>query len=165
MPSEITLRQFLFWTNQFLIITGCCKYLANIVQIFPTLQKKIPGPTMNKKIRLYGTLESMPLKIIKMRGVLFKIDKRSYSRSRTINLADLQNKFDQNIFSDQRCYLRKIKQVEDLSSEILFFFIEDDDFIGEDAFTAKFSIFTYYNIFDFHIRQNFRFLLDNHRYV
>ena len=107
MSSEITLRQYLFWTNQFLIITGCCKYQANIVQIFPTLQKKIPGPTMSKKARLYGTVESMPLKIIKMRGVLCKIDKRSYSRSRTINLADLQNKFDQNILVIRDAILEK----------------------------------------------------------
>ena len=67
----------------------------------------MPGPTLNKKTRLYARVESMPLKIIKIRGVLFKIDKRSYSKSRTINLADLQNKFDENILVIRDTILEK----------------------------------------------------------
>ena len=44
-----------FGPNNFLIITGCFKWCANIVQILPTLHKKNPGPTTNKKTRLHGT--------------------------------------------------------------------------------------------------------------
>ena len=46
---------FYFEPVNFLIITGCCKCRNNIAQIFPTLHKKNPGPTLNKKTRLYGT--------------------------------------------------------------------------------------------------------------
>ena len=37
----------------FLIITCCCKCRFNIAKISPTLHKKNPGPTLNKKTRLY----------------------------------------------------------------------------------------------------------------
>ena len=39
-----------------MITTVCFKCCANIVQISPTLHKSIPGPTLNKKTRLYGTV-------------------------------------------------------------------------------------------------------------
>ena len=39
-----------------MIITSCCKCRANIAQIFPTLHKKNPGTTLNKRTRLYGTI-------------------------------------------------------------------------------------------------------------
>ena len=46
---------FYFGPVNLLIITGCCKGCANIAQISPTLHKKNPGLTLNKKTRLYGT--------------------------------------------------------------------------------------------------------------
>ena len=46
---------FYFGLIKFLIITGCCKCRANIVQILPTLHRKNPGSTLDKKIRYYGT--------------------------------------------------------------------------------------------------------------
>ena len=49
---------FYFEPVNFFIITGCCKSSASIAQIFPTLNKKIPRPTLNKKTRLYGTVSS-----------------------------------------------------------------------------------------------------------
>ena len=53
--NNITFRRFLFWTVNFLIITGCCKFPTHIAHIFPTLHKKNSGPTLNKMTRLYGT--------------------------------------------------------------------------------------------------------------
>ena len=46
---------FTFKRINFLIINGCCKCRANIVQIFPKLHKKSPESTLNKRARLYGT--------------------------------------------------------------------------------------------------------------
>ena len=46
-------RNFYFGPVNFLIMTGCCKYHANIAQIFPALHKKYPRPTLNKKTRLF----------------------------------------------------------------------------------------------------------------
>ena len=47
---------FYFEPINFLIITGCRKCRTNIVQISLTSHEKNPGPTLNKKRRLYGTL-------------------------------------------------------------------------------------------------------------
>ena len=47
-----------------------------------------------------------------------------------------------NIFAIKDTILEKIKRVKDFLSKILNIFSEDDNFIGEDALTKKFSIFT-----------------------
>ena len=65
-----------------------------------------------------------------------------------LNLTDPQNKFDGNIFAIRDTILEKIKQAEDLSSEILNLFREDNDFIGVDALTTKFLIFTKKKLLD-----------------
>ena len=46
---------FYFEPVDFFLITSCCKCRTNIAQIFGILYKKIPGPTLNKKTKLYGT--------------------------------------------------------------------------------------------------------------
>lgn len=47
-----------------------------------------------------------------------------------------------NIFAIKDTILEKIKRVKDFLSKILNIFSEDGNFIGEDALTKKFSIFT-----------------------
>ena len=52
--NTITFRRFfLLKPVKVLTITGCYKCLANIAQVFP--HEKNPGPTLNKRTRLYGT--------------------------------------------------------------------------------------------------------------
>ena len=55
---------FHFELVDFLITTSCCKSCANFAQIFPTLQKKIPGPTLKKKTKLYWT--AIPFFLLKI---------------------------------------------------------------------------------------------------
>ena len=47
---------FYFGPVNFLITSACCKCHANIVESQPTLHKKNPRPTLNKKISLYRTM-------------------------------------------------------------------------------------------------------------
>ena len=49
-------NDFHFRPLKFLIISGCCKCHASIVQIQPTLCKRNLRPILNKKTRLYETL-------------------------------------------------------------------------------------------------------------
>ena len=63
------------------------------------------------------------------------------------NLTDPQINL-MKIFCYQRYCLRKSKTSRRSSIEILNLFSEDDDFIGEDALTTKFSIFTKKKLLD-----------------
>ena len=47
--------QIFFGPVNFLIITSCSKSRGTTAHIFPTLDKKNPGSTLNKKPRLCGT--------------------------------------------------------------------------------------------------------------
>ena len=67
-----------------------------------------------------------------------------------VNSINPHNKFSENIFATRDTILEKMKWVEDLSSEILNLFIEDDNFIDKDAFTTKFFIFTKNKLLDIH---------------
>ena len=66
-----------------------------------------------------------------------------------VNSINPHNKFSENIFATRDTILEKMKWVEDLSSEILNLFIEDDDFIDKDTLT-KFLIFTKNKLLDIH---------------
>ena len=55
---------FYFGPVNFLMITCCYKWRANIAQISSTLHKKNPGPKLNKKTKLYSTIISNKLLIL-----------------------------------------------------------------------------------------------------
>ena len=69
---------FYFGLVNFLKITGCCKYRTNIAQISPTLHKKNPGPTLNKKKRLYIHTENVRELTLKKYFKILLISKSQY---------------------------------------------------------------------------------------